>query len=77
MPRLLVKLDHPHGTVEIPLEEWIRVGPGELPYLKPIAVRDVDTGRPLPMRVIPLRYRNTAFSRFLIRLGFLKEPWRS
>lgn len=69
-----VLLRHPHGDVWVPLEEWMRTGPGPRPGLRPHAARDKDTKRPLPTSVIPLAYRNTWLSRALKRLR-LVSPW--
>jgi hypothetical protein len=74
---ILVTLAHPHGDVEVPLAEWMRAGPGGRPLLQPVAARRASTGRPLPLRVIPLRYRNTGLARLLIRARLLPDPWRS
>ena len=73
--RILVHVRHPHGDQEIPLSEWMKAGPGERPLVRPSSARDASTGANLPMSVIPLPYRNNALSRFLIRLGFLRNPW--
>lgn len=74
---VLVTLAHPHGDVEVPLGEWMRTGPGERPLLRPVHARRRSTGEPLPLRVIPFIYRNTALARLLIRIGLLRDPWRS
>lgn len=71
-----VILAHPHGEVKIPLEEWLLTGPGERDGVRPIAAKSQITGESLPMSVIPLRYRNNQWSRLLIKLGFLSDPWK-
>ena len=73
--QIIVTLEHPHGKIEVELEEWIRVGPGQRELLQPISVYQKDSMKELPVRVIPLRYRNNVISRFLIRLGILSDPW--
>jgi hypothetical protein len=73
---IVVPLDHPHGKVEVSLSEWMRTGPGERPYLRPIAVRSRQTGRSLPLSAIPLPFRNTGLSRSLIKIGVLTNPWK-
>lgn len=72
-----VILAHPWGDIEVPLEEWILSGPGERDLVRPFAAKSQITGESLPMSVIPLRYRNNLWSRFLIKLGFLSDPWKS
>jgi len=72
---IIVVLEHPHGNVEIALDEWILKGPGERDVLRPIAARCKKTGKPLPLHTIPLRYRNNSLSRVLIAMGFLSKPW--
>ncbi len=72
---LLLTIDHPHGSFELPLSEWIQRGPGPRDLLRPRAVRDRQTGKPLPLRVVPLRYRNNRTSRALVRLGLIRAPW--
>ncbi len=59
---IVVVLDHPHGKVEIPLEEWIAKGPGERKLLTPIAAKNRRTGKQVPLSVVPLRYRNNKLS---------------
>lgn len=72
--RVEVLLDHPHGSIWVPLEEWMRVGPGERPLLQPSAARR-ESGEALPLSVVPLRYRNTRWSRWLVATGWLERPW--
>ena len=71
---IMVVIEHPFGTLQIPLDEWMKNGPGIRKYLSPSAARCKD-GTPLPLGVIPLRYRNNLWSRLLIGLGILKNPW--
>jgi hypothetical protein len=73
---IIVVLEHPFGTVETPLEKWMEDGPGPRLFVRPYAVKRSD-GTRLSMRVIPLRYRNNLFSRTLIELGVLSNPWKS
>lgn len=72
---IVVQISHPHGELELSLDEWERTGPGSRPLLRPFAVRNGTTGVRLPLTVIPFKYRNTALSRILIRVGFIKSPW--
>ncbi len=74
---LVIILNHPHGDLEVPLEEWISQGPGARPYVKPVSVRRHDSDEELPLNMIPFRYRNSSLSRFLIRIGVLTDPWKS
>jgi len=73
---ILVIVDHPHGKLEIPLDQWIATGPGPRDRLRPIAAKSRKTGERLSLRVIPTRYRNTALTRTLIGLGLLSDPWK-
>ena len=58
------------------LRQWMEGGPGPRPGIQPVAARHAVTGKTLPLWwAVPLRYRNTAFSRLLIRLGLLEDPW--
>jgi hypothetical protein len=72
---ILVTVTHPHGTLEVPLTEWMRTGPGGRPMMGPVAARRASTGQRLSLRVIPLAYRNTGLARLLIRAGLLRSPW--
>jgi hypothetical protein len=72
---VVVVLGHPHGDVEMTLAEWMKVGPGGRPLLRPIAARSRSTGDPKPLTIIPLPYRNNATSRALIAAGDLESPW--
>ena len=66
---------HPMDDIETSLETWMRNGPGPRRYVAPVRVFCADDGRPLPLSVIPLRYRNNWLSRLLIKLGVLDNPW--
>ena len=70
-----VRLSHPWNEDYVPLGLWIEEGPGARPLMGPIAARHSETYESLPLSVVPLRYRNTRWSRLLIRLGVLEEPW--
>jgi hypothetical protein len=72
---VLVTLDHPAGTVEVPLAQWIRQGPGPRRFVRPIAARSQSTGEILPLTVIPLAYRNDDESRARIAAGEIAAPW--
>ncbi|KPL87058.1 hypothetical protein [Herpetosiphon geysericola] len=73
--QIMVIIEHPHGTIEAPLTEWMRIGPSSRPLLRPRAAYDQRTGASLPLSVIPLQYRNTFLSRLLVRLKVLPTPW--
>jgi len=75
LDHIMVTIDHPFGTIETPLNEWIAIGPGPRRLLRPMAACDAETGIALPLSVIPFRYRNTFLSRLLIRLRLLPRPW--
>lgn len=62
---VIITLAHPHGNIETSLTHWIATGPGPRPLLRPVAAKGKRTGKALPLSVIPLRYRNTNFSRIL------------
>ena len=72
---VLLTVAHPFGDVEVTLAEWIETGPGPRPAVRPVRARSRSTGRPLPLSVIPFRYRNDAGSREAIRLDRLDDPW--
>jgi hypothetical protein len=72
---IVVTISHPHGEVEIALEEWIRTGPGERDGLQPIGARN-RSGERIPLSRIPLACRNNTLSKALIKLGIVKNPWR-
>jgi hypothetical protein len=72
---VIVVLEHPLGRVEVSLEEWISIGPGARPLVRPVEAKRKGSGEPLPLSVIPLRYRNNRLSRTLIVLVFLIDPW--
>ena len=73
--KLVVIVEHPHGMLEMPLEEWIENGPGDRNLLRPTAIRR-QSGERLPLTTIPLKYRNNVWSRLLISVGILADPWR-
>ena len=70
-----VLLRHPHGDLWLPLNEWIRVGPGSCSLLRPLAARLAGTGERQPLSAVPFRYRNSRVTRFFISIGLLKKPW--
>ncbi len=74
--RVILCLEHPQGEVRTTLAEWMVAGPGPRSALAPFAALDAGTGEALDLSLMPLRYRNSALSRWLIRLGVLKRPWR-
>jgi hypothetical protein len=73
---VLVVVSHPHGDIEVSLATWMAAGPGPRPLVRPVAARSRLSGEPLPLTVIPLRYRNDEQSRSAIRRGILTSPWR-
>jgi hypothetical protein len=72
---ILVVIDHPFGEVEVSLAVWIATGPGPRPFARPVRARSRSTGRPVPLTVIPLRYRNDEQARQTIQDGLLDDPW--
>lgn len=74
--QIVLTIAHPHGDVELTLEEWMFRGPGLTRYVQPVHARDEVTGRKLSLKVIPFRFRNTNLSRLLISLRLVKDPWR-
>ena len=73
--QISVVIGHPGGNIQVSLEEWIRIGPGPRPLVRPIKAILDETGEELSLSVIPLKYRNNSWSRLLIRLGILSNPW--
>lgn len=72
---IIIVMVHNFGEIETTLEDWIKFGPGSRKLLKPHKVKDKSTGKELPLKIIPLKYRNNKLSRFLIKLGFIKNSW--
>ncbi|GAA5191457.1 hypothetical protein GCM10023322_48880 [Rugosimonospora acidiphila] len=72
---ILVTIGHPMGDIEVSLAAWIATGPGPRPFVRPIRARSRLTGQPLPLSIIPLRYRNDEQSREAIDNGHLVNPW--
>jgi hypothetical protein len=72
---VLVVVGHPFGDIEVPLAVWIATGPGPRPGVRPIRARSRSTGQPLPLSVIPFRYRNDKQSRRAIQDGVVDDPW--
>jgi hypothetical protein len=72
---ILVVVGHPFGDVEVALTVWIATGPGPRPFVRPLRARSRSTGQPLPLTVIPLRYRNDEQARQAIQDGLLENPW--
>lgn len=69
-----VVIDHPFGTLEMPLADWMRQGPGPRPLLRPVRCHTAD-GTPLPLSAIPLPYRNDPESWRAILDGRCEDPW--
>ena len=72
---IIVVVGHPHQDIPVPLSEWIRVGPGPRPLVRPISAYSSSTGKPFPMSVVPIRFRNNVWSRILIKTGLFDDPW--
>jgi hypothetical protein len=72
---VVVTIHHPFGTLDEPLTQWMRVGPGPRRFVRPSSARSRSTGQTLPLTVIPLAYRNDRISRALIAAGKIRSPW--
>lgn len=75
LDEVIVTVGHPWGDVEVSLRTWIELGPGPRYLTRPVAAKQRDTNSPLPLAVIPLRYRNDEESRLFIQRGELENPW--
>lgn len=70
-----VLISNPWVNDYVPLPTWLQMGPGSVrPLTGVIAVRERGTKKKLPISLVPLAYRNTRWSRWLIRMGWLKPP---
>jgi len=69
-----VFISHPFGDVYISLDDWMEQGPLRK-YLRPLKARCKNTGKRLPLSVVPFRYRNNLWSRLAIRFGWIENPW--
>ena len=74
--KLLVAIDHPHGLMLIDLSDWIRLGPGDRPLIRPLYLQVKDTGQRISIRRLPWRLRNTFIFRVAVKLRIAKTPWR-
>ena len=72
---VLVTVAHPAGDVEVPLADWIRVGPGPRSYVGIVRARWASTGEDIPVAEVPLQYHNSVASRRRQRAGELEQPW--
>jgi hypothetical protein len=72
---VVVTVGHPWGAVEVPLETWIRAGPGPRPCVRIIAARRLPSGAEVSPTEIPLEYHNSPEARSLQRQGPLPCPW--
>ena len=72
---ILVTVAHPWGDAEVPLDDWIRTGPGPRPYVSIVAARRRSTGESMAIDEIPLEYHNTREARSLQRQGLLPCAW--
>lgn len=74
-PDIVVTVQHPWSDIEVPLPEWIRIGPGPRRLVQIVAAKRRSTGQDVPMDEIPLEYHNSAHARDLQRRGQLPAPW--
>ena len=74
-PDVTVTVAHPFGDLDVPLLEWIRIGPGPRPLVAISAAYRTSTGEEIPLEEIPLEYHNSPESRRLQREGKLPTPW--
>jgi hypothetical protein len=72
---ILVTIAHPHGDVEVPLDDWVRIGPGPRPFLALTSARHRETGEPLPIDVVPIQFHNNPESLRRIAAGEFDDPW--
>lgn len=73
---VVVTLSHPHGEIETTLDEWMKTGPGPRPLICPVKAGQALTGEPMSLGVVPFRYRNNTWTRLLIRLHMMNDPWK-
>jgi len=76
LEEIVVVVAHPQQDIPVPLREWMRVGPGSRPLVRPISAYSSSTGRPFPMSVVPIRFRNNVWSRILIKMRLIDDPWK-
>lgn len=69
-----VVIDYKFTTFRIPVKQWLDEGPQGNPAIVPHRL-ECDDGRHLPISQLPLPYRNTRLSRWLIKFGILTNPW--
>jgi hypothetical protein len=74
-PDVLATLAHSRGDVDVPLEDWIRTGPGPSPYVAIVAARRRSTGESVAMDESPLEYHNSPEARSRQRQGLLPCRW--
>jgi hypothetical protein len=74
-PDVSVTIQHPFGDLDVPLTEWIRLGPGPRPLLQIVAAHRLSTGQEVPLEEIPQEYHNSPQSRRRQRQGLLPMPW--
>jgi hypothetical protein len=72
--KYLVEVEHPHGRLRLPLEEWIRFGQGSSMPIRLVAAYEMKSGEEVSLSVVPLRYRNSRWSRLLVLLGMIPAP---
>jgi len=72
---ILLTIEHPHGTHEVSLDQWMKVGPGDRPNLRPVRARRRETGEAAPLTLVPFRFRNGIVQRLLTRLRIMRPPW--
>lgn len=74
--QVMVTVGHPHGDVEVSLDDWITNGPGPRDLVDVVSMR-TRAGEPLPLSDLPLRYRNNFLARRLRALKLLSDPWQA
>lgn len=73
---IILVIAHPFGDIEVPMAEWMRIGPGPRKFVRPVAAKSRSTGQSLNLSIVPLEYRNDEESRALIAQGTIKDPWQ-
>jgi hypothetical protein len=72
---ILVTVEHPWSTIDVPLLRWIETGPGPRPFVRISGGKRFSTGEAVPLSEIPLEYHNCRRGRELQRRGELPMPW--
>ncbi|MFJ8039618.1 hypothetical protein ACIRBX_03770 [Kitasatospora sp. NPDC096147] len=50
---VMVAIDHPFGECVVPLAEWLAIGPGPRPLVRPHRAWSRSTGRAVPLDLLP------------------------